>query len=154
MEKDLDEVTQRVEVLVVPAFRFSHDTGWNDCFDASAFELVDDSVGVVSAVSKASATRDMIDEFFGYGTLVLLSRSDKNVNRFACTVNDRVELAGYASAGSSYSVFFGPPLPPEESWCARTTDASNIPPTSSSERESSLKIFNHRSVFDQFRKRL
>ena len=85
---------------------------------------------------------------------MLLPRRHQNVNWFASCVDQRVDLAGHASARSSYAVFFGPSVPPDESWWARTTDPSRIPATSSSFRQSVLNMLSHLSVLDQLRNRL
>lgn len=85
---------------------------------------------------------------------MLLAGGDYDLKRPAFGVYDRMELAGDAPARSSYRVFFGPPLPPDESWCARITEPSSMPPISSSLTTAARKMSRQTSRRAQLRNRL
>jgi hypothetical protein len=62
------------------------------------------------------------------------------VDRPTLRVDEDVEFGRKTSSRTAQSIALDPPLPPEASWCARTTVPSMMEPTSSSSSCNSLKM--------------
>ncbi len=98
MEEALDEVALLVEFLVIATFRLSRFARWYDRIDAPVLQFGDDPISVVGLVGENSVAMHVVDEFFGDGRVVLLSRGDKYMERPSLHVDCDVNLCGEAAS--------------------------------------------------------
>jgi len=97
MKEALDEVALFVEFLVIAPLCSSRFVRRYDGLDAPLLEFGDNPIGVVGLVGENGLTMRIIDEFFGDGGVMLLSRGDQYVDgsgfHINCNVNLRREAA-------------------------------------------------------------
>jgi len=154
MKEALDVVALRIECLVHPSFFRSTFGRWNDRFDFSTSAFFKNFVGVVRLVSQEIGSTNKIEKVSCDSAIVLLPRRNSEADRLPLNISKRVYLGRAASSRPSYRVFFWPPAPPEESWCARTIDPSKMAAMSSLGIETASNICSHTSFFDHLSKRL
>lgn len=100
-------------------------------FHSARADRVDDTVGIVACVGDQGFAGRMLDELLRFGRVMLLTRSQRDVERFAFGRCDCVDLRGKTSSRTAQSIASDPPFPPAASWCARTMEPSMREPTSS-----------------------
>ena len=81
MEEQLDEVALLVELAVDASLSGSLFARRNDGFDLAELQLLEDCVRVVAAVAEACFAGDEIDQLVCDGAVVLLPRSDDDLER-------------------------------------------------------------------------
>ena len=74
----------------------------------------------------------MLKQLLGHDDVVALPLRNRCVQGAPGGVDDGMNLRRDAPTRATDGIFFGPPSPPQESWCARTTEPSIKDPTSSS----------------------
>lgn len=85
---------------------------------------------------------------------MLLTRRYRDVQGSAIGICDGMNFCRDATSGPPNCIFFGPPLPPHESWWARTTEPSTMEPSSSLEIASALNTAPQTPRLDHSEKRL
>jgi hypothetical protein len=140
-----------VEAGLVVAQRMRMDDGLNPF----GLEAIADGPRVIGGVGyERDAVCVLVEELLGDRSLVLLTWRDCDVNRAAFGVDDGVDLRRETTSRTTQGIVFDPPFPPAASWCARTTEASMIRPSSSVSNCSALKMAAQWPLWDQFENRL
>lgn len=132
VEVDLDQVTLSVRLAIQSHLLLAIGMRAYDWSHLPLSHLGDDFVRVVTCVGNERLTRCVFpNDLCRYRGLVLLARREFEVERATFGVDECMELRGEATSRVPQCIEFDPPFPPEASWCARTTEASIMQPSSS-----------------------
>ena len=115
MEEDLDEVPMPVQLRVVAPYSSTRGIGWDDVVHTVAADGSTDVASIVAGIRDASLALRVLDERRSHGRFVLLSRSQRDVERSPLEIYDRVELGRKTSTRASQSIVSEPPFPPAAS---------------------------------------
>jgi len=115
MEEALDHVPQPEELPVdtVLGVRWVRR---DDGLHAPLFDSLADLARVVAGVSDEGAALGVLKELQRFSRFVRLPRSQRDVERLAFRVRDRVDFGRKASSRTAQSIASAPPFPPEASW--------------------------------------
>ena len=132
VKEDFNAVTLAVLFAVKTWLFVSTGVRTDDGLHLLRSNLSDDFVGVVSRIRDESLSPSVSgDYFFGDRAVMLLARCEFDVKRAALGVDEGMDFGGEATSRTTQCILFDPPFPPEASWCARTTEASIMQPSSS-----------------------
>ena len=132
VKEDFDSVTLAILFAVKTGLFVSTWMRADDGLHLLLSNLRDDFVGVVGCVGDEGLTPSVSrDYFFGDRAVVLLARCEFDVKRAPLGVDEGMDFGGEATSRTTQCILFDPPFPPEASWCARTTEASIMQPSSS-----------------------
>lgn len=132
MKEDFNAVTLIVHFAVKTWLSLATRMGADDGLHLLRSNLRDNVVGVIGRIRDEGSTSSVSgDYFFGDRAVMLLARSEFDVKRATLRVDEGVDFGGEATSRTTQCIFFDPPFPPEASWCARTTEASMMQPSSS-----------------------
>ena len=79
-------------------------------------DFSDERIGVVARVAEERCALSIVEQLHGCGHFVALAGRERDVERPALAVGDRVDLGGEAASTTTQTVEFGPPFPPAASW--------------------------------------
>jgi hypothetical protein len=132
VKEDFNAVTLAVLFAIKTWPFLSTGMGADDGLHLLRSNLRDDFVGVVGRVRDEGLTPSVSrDYFFGDRAVMLLTRCEFEVKRAPFGVDEGMDFSGEATSRATQCILFDPPFPPEASWCARTTEASIMQPSSS-----------------------
>jgi hypothetical protein len=155
VEEDLDEVSAAIELSVESsAPSLSRGVAADDDLHAASANLASEVVGVVASVADEGAPVGVREQLVGDGHFVALALGQRDVERAAFRVDERVDLGGEATSRTTQSVSLDPPFPPEASWCARMTEPSTMQPVLSTRICSALNTLAQMPRRAQLEKRL
>ena len=155
VKEDFNAVTLAVLFAVQTRLYISTGMGADDGLHLLRSNLRDDVVGVVGRVRDESLTLSVSsDYFFGNRAVMLLTRCEFDVKRAALGVDEGMDFGGEATSRTTQCILFDPPFPPEASWCARTTEASMMQPSSSTSSCNALSTLAQVPPWDHRLKRL
>jgi hypothetical protein len=112
VEEALDEVAFSVKREVSLSWREPVRFGRNDRRDSTLLEGGDQGVGVIGLVGEKGFRVDLVEERFSLTEVGGLARRERNRNRVAERVGDRMDFGRQSAAGSSDrlpAVFFRAP---------------------------------------------
>ena len=115
MEEAFDDVALSIEVLIVAAPALSGFIRRNHDVEIASLRLIDDLIGIVSAIGNARFAINMVQQIDGDRGFMLLAFCRANLKRTALYIHGSVDFRRKPTTRSSYGVFFGPPLPPAAS---------------------------------------
>jgi hypothetical protein len=138
MNKQLNVVANAIQFAIEAPHAFARRIAVNHWLHTLRMYGCHDPIRVVPRVGDKRSTTSMSDQFLGHHRIVHLTGSQRDVERPPLRVDEGVELGRKTSSRTAQSIALDPPLPPEASWCARTTVPSMMEPTSSTSSCSSL----------------
>ena len=121
-EGSFDAIALLIEGFVEGSLHQAHAAGWNDGFDATLGEVVQDRVGVVALVREHGYGLSVAEQRQGLGAIVRLAAGKHEAERQAERVGEQVNLGRQTSSippqSAPLSLFFWAVA---ACWCARTT---------------------------------
>lgn len=155
MEEHLDVIALRIPTTVESWLPFAHGMRVDYSSHAERLDLVTDCVRIVSGVRyQRFSARMRGDDRFGGGRFVSVPGCELDVDRASFRVDEGVDFRGEATSRVTQCIAEDPPFPPAASWCARTTEASMMTPSSSVSSCNALKIAAQCPRWDQLENRL
>lgn len=131
VEEDLDEVARAIQLAVLRNRAFAFRLRADDGLDPARLQLGAERVRVIAGVSDQRVAASVVEELRRGDQFVSFAGSQRDVDRPAFGIDDRVDLGRKTSSRASQSILLDPPLPPDASWCARTIVPSTIDAVSS-----------------------
>jgi hypothetical protein len=116
VEANLDEVANPIELAIKRQRSLALGLRVNDSLDASRLDLLAELVRVVTGIADESAAVSVVEELSSGHHLVALARRQRDVERPAFRVDDRVDFGRKTSTRASQSILLDPPFPPDASW--------------------------------------
>jgi len=115
VEEDLDEVSSSIERAILRDLPLPLGLGTDDGLDAAFFDLGAKLVGVVAGIADEGGAARIVEQFWRGDHLVPLAGCQRDVERPAFRVDDRVDFGRKTSSRASQSIALDPPFPPDAS---------------------------------------
>jgi hypothetical protein len=144
VKEDFNAVTLAVLFAVKTWPFLSTGMGADDGLHLLRSNLSDDFVAIIGRVRNKSLALSVNGHyFFGDRAVMLLARCEFDVERAALGIDEGMDFGGEATSRTTQCILFDPPFPPEASWCARTTVASMMQPSSSTSNCNAFSTLAH-----------
>ena len=116
VKEALDAITFSIQATIETSpISLSSGIAADDDLHGAAADLAREVVGVISGIADEGVPLSVREKFVGCDHVVTISRRQRDVERSALEVGDRVDLRGEASSTTTQTIDDDPPFPPAAS---------------------------------------